>query len=213
MTALCIAASLFFLLLTDPKPTEDALNNRESALDFSGSSKNDPVVEIEENNSICKDIHDTAVLLFSKKMLKLVPLMGWTAFSLAIYASAFVPMFTDMMDKTPAYEDLSPTQKNKNCLLALVGLGCGSVAGSMTMGRINDKYGNQVTAWLSLFELVLAGIALIAFTCFFRFSLWAAALVTFLWGIQDGSANCFVNGLLGFEFESKTTPFSVFKAV
>jgi len=77
-------------------------------------------------------------------MLKLVPLICWTAISLAIYASAFVPMFTKMMDDTPAYKDLLPEEKTKNCLLALIGLGCGSVAGSIATGRINDKYGNFV---------------------------------------------------------------------
>lgn len=60
---------------------------------------------------------------------------------------------------------------------------------------------------------MVACFVLIAFTWFYSFQLWAAALVTFLWGIQDGSMNCFLNGVLGFEFESKTTPFSVFKAL
>jgi hypothetical protein len=33
----------------------------------------------------------------------------------------------------------------------------------------------------------------------------------FLWGTQDSGINCFINCILGFEFESKILPFSVFK--
>ena len=35
----------------------------------------------------------------------------------------------------------------------------------------------------------------------------------FAWGIQDGGMNCYISCVLGFQFDSKTTPFSVFKTV
>ena len=37
--------------------------------------------------------------------------------------------------------------------------------------------------------------------------------MTFIWGIQDGACQCLVSCILGFQFDSKTTPFSVFKSV
>ena len=35
----------------------------------------------------------------------------------------------------------------------------------------------------------------------------------FAWGVQDGGMNCYISCVLGFQFDSKTTPFSVFKTV
>jgi hypothetical protein len=35
----------------------------------------------------------------------------------------------------------------------------------------------------------------------------------FAWGFQDGGMNCYISCVLGFQFDSKTTPFSVFKTV
>ena len=37
--------------------------------------------------------------------------------------------------------------------------------------------------------------------------------MTFGWGMQDSAVNNLINCILGFEFESQITPFSVFKFV
>ena len=35
----------------------------------------------------------------------------------------------------------------------------------------------------------------------------------FMWGVQDSGLNCIVRAILGFEFNSKILPFSVFNFV
>lgn len=42
------------------------------------------------------------------------------------------------------------------------------------------------------------------------FNMYWACVLNFLWGIQDSGVNTFTNCVLGFQFESKTVPFSIF---
>jgi len=44
-----------------------------------------------------EDIYETAKLMISTRMLKIVPYIIWTAISTAIYAGVFVPLMTDTM--------------------------------------------------------------------------------------------------------------------
>ena len=66
---------------------------------------------------------------------------------------------------------------------------------------------------LNLVEASVAVALIILFTILGKWSLWFASFVAFFWGIQDSGVNCYLNALLGFQFESKTLPFSVYKCV
>ena len=69
MTALCVGASFFFLLLTKPQSHDDQ------------DEKNS---EAEEQTSVSQDIKETWDLLISKRMLCLMPLIIQSAFNLGI---------------------------------------------------------------------------------------------------------------------------------
>lgn len=57
---------------------------------------------------------------------------------------------------------------------------------------------------LIAFGLIFAQIAVYKFTAL-------TFVMTFTWGLQDASVSNFANIVFAFEFESKTTPFSVYK--
>ena len=87
MTGICILASLFFLLLRAPL--------RKGLVVPEDSREN------ENEQTMCEDIKETYSLIISKRMLKMVPLIMWSALSIAIYSSLFVPLMTDTMKENP----------------------------------------------------------------------------------------------------------------
>ena len=59
---------------------------------------------------------------------------------------------------------------------------------------------------------VVAGFGLaLGYTIRYEYSLPFGFFMTFFWGIQDGGLNCLINCVLGFQFDSKITPYSVNK--
>jgi hypothetical protein len=54
-------------------------------------------------------------------MLKLVPLIIWSALSSSIAMGFFVPLMMKTMKITLESSDWSDNEKKKNCLLALIG--------------------------------------------------------------------------------------------
>jgi hypothetical protein len=140
MTAFCIASSLFFLLLKRPTPQPEELNSIGNSVRESTKAS-----EIETKTTVKEDILETAKLMLSKRMLKIIPFIIWTAVSCAIYAGVFVPLMTDTMSTNLKTQNWSDQTKQKNCLLALVGLGLGEILGSLVLGQIQDKYSNRLT--------------------------------------------------------------------
>ena len=60
----------------------------------------------------------------------------------------------------------------------------------------------------------VAGFTLvISYTVHYKFTLVFGFFMTFFWGISDGGLNTLINSMLGFQFDSKTSPFSVNKFV
>ena len=68
MTCLCVGASFFFLLLSQPEAVEDAPDDKEA----------------EPETSVSQDIKETWDLFISKRMLCLMPLIIQSAFNLGI---------------------------------------------------------------------------------------------------------------------------------
>ncbi len=90
--------------------------------------------EVEAKTTVKEDILETAKLMVSSRMLKIIPFIMWTAVSCAIYAGVFVPLMTDTMSTNTKTLNWSDQTKQKNCLLALVGLGLGEILGSLVLG-------------------------------------------------------------------------------
>ena len=146
-------------------------------------------------------------------MLKLIPLMTWTGASLGVVAGVFVPLMTDTMVANPETAGWNEEKQNKYCLLCMVGCGLGEIVGAILLGKIQDKFGDVKATYSCLLLTLIGGAIALGFTVNYSFSMVFAVLMTFSWGVQDGAVNCLMNCILGFQFESKTTPFSVFKSV
>ena len=63
---------------------------------------------------------------------------------------------------------------------------------------------------INIVELCLAIGCLGVYTFYNQYTLWFACLLNFLWGLQDSGLNNFIYCVAGFQFESKTLPFSLF---
>ena len=92
----------------------------------------------------------------------------------------------------------------------MIGLGTGEILGGTCFGRIRDKLGNYVALCLEL-VLLAGGITLVIIVNERNVYDWTAHAMTFVYGLQDAGLNTFINCILGFEFESKITPFCVNK--
>ena len=95
----------------------------------------------------------------------------------------------------------------------MVGLGVGEIVGSIIYGRISDKYSNKITIVANVVGSLIAFCLLIIYALQFEFSLVYGFAVTLAWGVQDSGINNLLNSVLGFQFDSKTTPFSINKFV
>jgi len=94
-------------------------------------------------------------------------------------------------------------------LIALSVLGLGEILGSILFGKLLDKFGYKVMMYSCFGTLIVT----IAFVCLyiavFKFYMWTAAWICFLWGVSESGIGVFLQSVMGFEFESKTTTFAI----
>lgn len=102
------------------------------------------------------------------------------------------------------------TEQVKIALLAMIGLGIGEISGSLMFGRIQDKTTVKITAASILAAFSVALSFLMFFNMFADFKMWRAALMTFSWGVFDSGNGNFINCMCGFQFDSKSLPFSCY---
>ena len=76
------------------------------------------------------ELRQTWELFMSCRMMKFVPLMIWSATSLAVFSAIFIPLFTDSMTGK------SSKIQTKDALISMVFLGIGSIVGSMLWGYL-----------------------------------------------------------------------------
>ena len=92
MTSLCVGASLFFLLLRPVSATSERTDAESQAHTSNGEEQQKPVKE---------EIIATAKLLIDTRMLLgLQPLIMQSAINIAIFSSIFVNMFKETMDQS-----------------------------------------------------------------------------------------------------------------
>ena len=85
----------------------------------------------------------------------------------------------------------------------------GGVFGGILIGNIRDRFGNRAAV---LSEIALTLPPLIIIIIFNEHNKWnySAYLLCLLWGMLDSGLNMFIYCVLGFEFDSKSVPFSLF---
>lgn len=88
-------------------------------------------------------------------------------------------------------------------------LGLGEIVGSPFYGKILDRFGHRTMIISCIGGFFVAVSAIISYVEVFKFNMWAAVAVCFLWGFQEAGLGVFLSCVMGFEFASKTKPFAV----
>mmetsp|Transcript_18308 Transcript_18308/g.25368 ORF Transcript_18308/g.25368 Transcript_18308/m.25368 type:complete len:129 (-) Transcript_18308:97-483(-) len=104
--------------------------------------------------------------------------------------------------------DWDDSKVNARALLAMVALGIGEIVGAILTGFVQDKYGYRIMIIFSLILTIIAFIILIAYNQKFVYGP-ITFFMTLTWGMQNSATNTFLYCVCGFQFESKTKPFSV----
>lgn len=141
-------------------------------------------------------------------MLFIMPLILWTALSQAAFSGSFVPLMYSTMDAS--HSAWSSDEKLSMSLFAMIPLGAAEIIGGLVQGQIFDKYGHRAGLYLVMVTGLVAFVVVLATIGVYDFSA-LTFFMTFAWGLQDACLCNFANCILAFEFESKVTPFSVFK--
>jgi hypothetical protein len=116
-------------------------------------------------------------------MLQLVPLSIWTAICNSTISGVFVELMTETMDAVPSKHAWSPQLKNKNCLLAMVGLGIGEIIGAILFGFMQDYMGNKSTARLCFAFTTIAIAVCLSYCFYFEYTFWFAVVMCAVWGV------------------------------
>ena len=95
---------------------------------------------------------------------------------------------------------------------ALSLLGAGEILGGNIIGPIRDKLGNKFAYVVEIMFLVAAISLVISVNRSNEFG-YTSFLMCFVWGLQDSGLNCLIRCVLGFEFDDKQIPFSIFNFV
>ena len=142
-----------------------------------------------------EDIKETWKLLVSPRMALLYPMMLDTSIILGMYASVFIKMMTDTMDKD---SELDAEDKASKALYCMLGHGVGSIIGSLMFGRLYDKLKTHETAIANIVASIIAYACLFLYGSLYEFQFWSGILMTFTWGVKDAGAQNFINCILGF---------------
>ena len=90
--------------------------------------------------------------------------------------------------------------------------GLGEVLGAPIFGNIRDRIGNKVAI---VYLTIITTMAVFCFLYLNHVNKWSnlAYLMTFMWGLQDGSINTMIMCIFGYEFENEAIAFSCFNFI
>lgn len=104
-------------------------------------------------------VKDTIRLLFSARMIYVLPLIIWSGLSMAFFAGVFIPLMTrTMKDSLDINPDLDTEDKRSvQALFTFILLGVGEILGGILfIGPIRDKFGNRVAYLVQMVNTALA---------------------------------------------------------
>ena len=88
-------------------------------------------------------------------------------------------------------------------------LGLGEIFGGQCIGLVKDKV-NKILALVLQIFLTVGAFAIVFYVNENDQYDLMAFVMAFVWGFMDSGLNAIIRSMLGFEFESKIVPFSVF---
>ena len=127
---------------------------------------------------------------------------------MAIYATLLTPLLARTMPST-----LTEDKKTSAACIAMIFLGAGEIVGSFANGKLHDVIGSRKFALANLCQLLVAYVLIMWFNQRNEYHYGFAMTLCFGWGVMDAGLTNFFRGILGFQFDSKTVPFSVLTVV
>ena len=109
-----------FLLVRKPRVVSLAENKIINASEMGGAV---------ETGKFRENVSETFKMMVSKKMMRIIPLITWSALSLATFTGSFVTLMVDTMSQVKDEDE-----QLKLSLFALVPLGVGQMIGGAIMG-------------------------------------------------------------------------------
>lgn len=88
-------------------------------------------------------------------------------------------------------------------------LGLGEIFGGQFIGLVKDKVNKRFALFLQIL-LTVAAFAFVFIVNEKDIYDYMSFIMAFVWGLMDSGLNAIIRSMLGFEFESKIVPFSVF---
>jgi MFS family permease len=171
MTALCILASLSFLLLRVPK-----------------RSDSDKDEEYEEPAQVT--FRSVVDMIMTRKMMKAVPLICLSGVAIAGNV-LFTPLLEYTMEATDKSKDWDPDIRSSKILQSLSMLGLGEIIGSFGTGKLLDWAGPTVTMWACLATWVATVGFMLWYEFVYKYNLWAGTWICFLWGLHEADLGVF----------------------
>jgi len=144
------------------------------------------------------------------KMLRFTPLMISDAVTKTTISAVFIPMMVTILRSDTNIDERYRLNKG---FLAMIPLGFAQVLGSMIFGRILDKFKHKIALFVMFATCITAYCFAFGLLLEWDFSQPLIYPMVFLFGLMDSFWSIFIQVVCGFEFDSKTIPFSVSKVV
>lgn len=198
MGIIMIIGQTGFLGLQKPKSIEPVNQQQQELLEHDD-------VETDQEESFMQVVKNVWKLTFRKKMM-LVNLQSiWSGGSIAFWSSALATVLVFQLKDT----DLSDTEKESKAMTAMIAFGFGEVIGGVIFGVVIDIIGTKNTCLLNTAVCAIQGLVSIYSIGSGNYDIFSL-IMCFLWGFGDAGLNIHCFTIMGFEFESKSVPFSVF---
>lgn len=94
-----------------------------------------------------------------------------------------MPLMSKTMEHNPKTSHWDSKIQSEYCLLALIGVGFGEIAGAILLGKIQDRLGNIVAVYTCLVLSLIGMSYILVYIYFFYFELSVAFAMTFIYGI------------------------------
>ncbi|CDW82555.1 major facilitator superfamily protein [Stylonychia lemnae] len=210
MASLGFLASFLFIFLKKPFPTEARVTNTKEDTDtneliLSSQSISHELLQIKAKRGVIYDIKAVWYLLISKRMLTLIPQLLYGGIVVAITTGMLVPIIVKGLSEDYTDED----KKSQISLLIMTGLGVGEITGALSIGFIIDKLGSKMTCLINV-GLCIASVIIALIVLNVKSTIPLSCVLTFFWGFHDGSLSSHTSEMLGFQFDTKMEPFSIY---
>lgn len=211
MGLIMLVATVGFIFVKQPKKFDREVENDEEQTEDTENQPDD-VME-EEKESFVQILKNTLSLVVNPKMMKLNMQLVFTGVSISYWSGIISPIVIFQLDNDPDYDaEMEENKKDQYALLTMISFGIGEVIGGFFMGWFLDRF-NPKKGIITILIIIIVMIGITLWSIGIERYNFITFMMSFAWGIQDGTINIHTMRTLGSEFKSKSEPFGVFNLV